>query len=64
MMDKILKYSFLKTKASEELESEIQEELKIPDSDKSISSFLEKNNENTEEHEREGSSEDNKQDSD
>ena len=64
MMDKTLKYSFLKTKASDELESEVQEELKIPDSEKSISSFLEKNNENTEEHEREGSSEDNRQDSD
>ena len=63
-MGKTLKYSFLKTKASKELESEVQEELKIPDSEKSISSFLEKNNENTEEHEREGSSEDNRQDSD
>ena len=63
-MGKTLKYSFLKTKASKQLESEVQEELKIPDSEKSISSFLEKNNENTEEHEREGSSKDNKQDSD
>mgnify|MGYP001295037605 CR=1 FL=1 len=63
MKDKTLKYSVLKTKASDELDAEVQEELKIPDSTKSISSLLEEANENTEEHDGRGSSEDNRQDS-
>ena len=63
MKDKTLKYSVLKTKASAELEAEVQEELKIPDGTKSISSLLEETNENTEEHDGRGSSEDNRQDS-
>ena len=63
MKDKTLKYSILKTKASDELEAEVQEELKIPDATKSISSLLEETNENTEEHDGRGSSEDNRQDS-
>ena len=63
MKDKTLKYSILKTKASDELEAEVQEELKIPDGTKSISSLLEETNENTEEHDGRGSSEDNRQDS-
>ena len=63
MKDKTLKYSVLKTKASDELEAEVQEELKIPDATKSISSLLEETNENTEEHDGRGSSEDNRQDS-
>ena len=50
MKDKTLKYSILKTKASDELEAKVQEELKIPDATKSISSLLEETNENTEEH--------------
>ena len=45
MKDKTLKYSVLKTKASDELDAEVQEELKIPDSTKSISSLLEEANE-------------------
>jgi hypothetical protein len=63
MKDKTLKYSILKTKASDELEAKVQEELKIPDATKSISSLLEETNENTEEHDGRGSSEDNRQDS-
>ena len=63
MKDKTLKNSVLKTKASDELEAEVQEELKIPDATKSISSLLEETNENTEEHDGRGSSEDNRQDS-
>lgn len=63
MKDKTLKYSVLKTKASDELEAKVQEELKIPDATKSISSLLEETNENTEEHDGRGSSEDNRQDS-
>ena len=47
MKDKTLKYSVLKTKASDELDAEVQEEA----------------NENTEEHDGRGSSEDNRQDS-
>ena len=63
MKDKTLKYSILKTKASDELEAKVQEELKIPDATKSISSLLEETYENTEEHDGRGSSEDNRQDS-
>ena len=63
MKDKTLKYSVLKTKSSDELEAKVQEELKIPDATKSISSLLEETNENTEEHDGRGSSEDNRQDS-
>ena len=63
MKDKTLKYSILKTKASDELDAKVQEELKIPDATKSISSLLEETNENTEEHDGRGSSEDNRQDS-
>ena len=63
MKDKTLKYSILKTKARDELEAKVQEELKIPDATKSISSLLEETNENTEEHDGRGSSEDNRQDS-
>ena len=63
MKDKTIKYSILKTNASDELEAKVQEELKIPDATKSISSLLEETNENTEEHDGRGSSEDNRQDS-
>ena len=50
--------SILHTKASEELEKQVKEELKIEDSNQSIASLLEQH-ETTEEHDREGSSRDN-----
>lgn len=49
--------SILQTKASEELEEQVKEELKIEDGNQSIASLLAKH-ETTEEHDGEGSSRD------